>query len=159
MMARIFGVMFVIAILLACWYSHKLDVTRKSLTDAQQLLQQAQGKIDALESMNASNAAIDKQHQEDLASAKAENDRLRADVDRGVKQLRIAATCGPVRNGTTTTSGANDARPRLNDAAQRDYYTLRERIAQAASQINGLQSYIRTIRQLCPVLTGQSQNE
>lgn len=151
MMARFFGVMFVIAILLACWYSHKLDVTRQNLTYAQQLLKQAQGKIDALESMTASNAAIDKQHQEDLASAKAENERLRADVDRGVKQLRLAATCEPVRNGTSTTSGVNDARARLDDSAQRDYYTLRERIAQATSQIHGLQSYIRAMHQFCPV--------
>ena len=136
--------------LLAYWYHLQWDETSAELTTIAQQLHQAHGQIDALESMSASNAAIDKQHQEDLASAKAENERLRADVDRGNKRLQLAATCEPVRNGSTTTSGANDARPRLNDAAQRNYFTLRERIAQATSQINGLKSYIQTMRQQCP---------
>jgi|GEM_PF-869936 len=151
MMARIFGVMFVIAILLACWYSHKLDVTRQSLTDAQQLLQQAQGKIDTLTKQIVAVAVIDKKYQDDLANAKSDVDKLRAAVASGAERLRLAATCEPVRTNGTTTSGANDASARLNDAAQRDYYTLRERIAQATSQINGLQSYIRTMHQLCPI--------
>lgn len=142
MMERFIALAVIALSLLAYWYHLQWDETRSELTTITQQLHQTQGQIDALESMSASNAAIDKQHQEDLASAKADNDRLRADVERGVKRLRLAATCEPVRNSSTTTSGANDARARLNDAAKRNYYTLRERIAQATSQINGLKSYI-----------------
>ncbi|HCI6421240.1 TPA: lysis protein [Klebsiella quasipneumoniae subsp. similipneumoniae] len=159
MTERILAVLLVVSSLLAFWYHNQLDTAQASLNTTREQLAQEKWNREALESMSASNAAIDKQHQEELASAKTENERLRADVERGVKRLRLSATCEPMRNGTTTTSGANDARPRLNDTAQRNYYTLRERIAQATSQINGLQSYIQTMRQQCPALTGQSQNE
>lgn len=152
MTERILAVLVIACSLLAFWYHNKLDDAHASLKTTQQQLAQEKWSREALESMSASNAAIDKQHQEDLASAKSENERLRADVERGVKRLRLAATCDPVRDSSTAASGSNDARARLTPAAQRDYFTLRERIAQATSQINGLQSYIRTMRQYCPVI-------
>ncbi|MEQ5055487.1 lysis system i-spanin subunit Rz, partial [Klebsiella michiganensis] len=34
--------------------------------------------------------------------------------------------------------------PRLNDSAERDYFTLRERIVTITGQVNYLQDYIRT---------------
>lgn len=151
MIGRIFGALFVASILLACWLSHQLDTTRQSLSTTKEQLAQEKWSREALESMTASNAAIDRQHQEDLASANNEIERLRADVDRGVKRLQLSATCEPVRNASRATSGANDTRAALTPDAERNYYTLREQIAQATSQINGLQAYIRTMRQQCPV--------
>ncbi|HGB3471549.1 TPA: lysis system i-spanin subunit Rz [Salmonella enterica subsp. diarizonae serovar 61:l,v:z35] len=38
----------------------------------------------------------------------------------------------------------NAARPRLADSAQRDYFTLRERVTTMQKQLVGVQDYIRT---------------
>ena len=90
-------------------------------------------------------AALDAKYTKELADAKAENETLRADVAAGRKRLRINATCpGPVREATGTTGVDDAARPGLTDAAQRDYFTLRERIATSDRMIRGLQEYIRT---------------
>ena len=152
MTERILAVLVIVSSLLAFWYHSQLDNAQTTLTTTQQQLSQEILNRETLERMSASSAAIDKQHQEDLANAKAENERLRADVDSGAKRLQLAATCEPVRSSSATTSGANDSSARLNDSAKRNYFTLRERIAQATSQINGLQSYIRTMRQQCLAL-------
>ena len=61
------------------------------------------------------------------ADAKAENDALRDDVAAGRRRLHIKAVCQSVREATTA-SGDNAASPRLADTAERDYFTLRERL-------------------------------
>lgn len=142
MLTRTLAFLLVAVSLLAYQYHAKLVTVRESLNTTRQQLDEEKWNRAALESLNASNAAIDKQHQEDLASAKAEIDRLRADVERGAKQLHIAATCEYVRNPASATGGTDATGARLTPAAERDYYTLRERIAVATSQINGLQAYI-----------------
>ena len=60
----------------------------------------------------------------ELADAKAENDALR---DAGRRRLHIKAVCQSVREATTA-SGVDNAAPRLADTAERDYFTLRERL-------------------------------
>lgn len=88
-------------------------------------------------------AALDARYTKELADAKAENETLRADVAAGRRSLRINATCpGPVREATATTGVDDAARPGLTDTAQRDYFTLRERIATSDKMIRGLQAYI-----------------
>ncbi len=89
-------------------------------------------------------AALDEKYTKELANAKAENDALRDDVAAGRRRLRIKALC-PDMHKTTAASGVDDAAsPRLTDTAQRDYFTLRERIATSDKMIRGLQEYIRT---------------
>ena len=89
-------------------------------------------------------AALDAKYTKELADAKAENDALRDDVAAGRRRLRIKALC-PDMHKTTAASGVDDAAsPRLTDTAQRDYFTLRERIATSDKMIRGLQEYIRT---------------
>lgn len=81
-----------------------------------------------------------------------ENDRLADQLARG-GELHVNATCvpGPTRN-TAAKSGTDDARPRLDAAAQRDYLNLRAGLQRQAEQIAGLQSYITTV-----CLKGQTQ--
>ncbi|AWF35417.1 bacteriophage lysis family protein [Klebsiella oxytoca] len=88
-------------------------------------------------------AALDAKYTGELADAKATIDQLERDVASGKRRLQINARCPA--NGTTGTGGVGDASgPRLNDTAERDYFTLRERIVTITGQVNYLQDYIRT---------------
>ena len=58
----------------------------------------------------------------------AENDALRDDVAAGRRRLHIKAVCQSVREATTASGVDNAASPRLADTAERDYFTLRERL-------------------------------
>ena len=90
-------------------------------------------------------AALDAKYTKELADAKAENETLRADVAAGRKRLRINATCpGPVREATGTARVDNATGPRLADTAERDYFTLRERLMTMQKQLEGAQEYIST---------------
>ena len=42
----------------------------------------------------------------------------------------------------TTASGVDNAAPRLADTAERDYFTLRERLITMQKQLEGTQKYI-----------------
>ena len=90
-------------------------------------------------------AALDAKYSRELADARAENETLRADVAAGRKRLRINATCsGTVREATGTSGMDNATGPRLADTAERDYFTLRERLMTMQKQLEGAQDYIRT---------------
>ena len=89
-------------------------------------------------------AALDAKYSRELADARAENETLRADVAAGRKRLRINATCpGSVREAPTTSGVDNATGPRLADAAERDYFILRERLMTMQKQLEGAQLYIR----------------
>ncbi|CNC29304.1 putative prophage endopeptidase [Yersinia pseudotuberculosis] len=110
------------------------------------LAKSKQDTIDMMESQRQAVAAIDIKHIKELADAKSENERLRADIANGTKRLQLNATCTkPVSKTTGPASVTDDASARLTDAAQRDYLSLRERIGIAISQINGLQDYITNV--------------
>lgn len=88
-------------------------------------------------------AALDAKYTQDLADAKKQLDDLQRCVRDGKCGLRVNAKCPA--NGTTGSSSMGDASgPRLTDAAQRDYFTLRERIATVTKQVEYLQDYINT---------------
>ena len=84
-------------------------------------------------------AALDAKPKE-LADAKAENDALRDDVAAGRRRLHIKAVCQSVREATA--SGVDNAASRLaKDTAERDYFTLRERLITMQKQLEGTQVY------------------
>ena len=86
-------------------------------------------------------AALDAKYTKELADAKAENDALRDDVAAGRRRLHIKAVCQSVREATTPRRD-NAASPRLADTAERDYFTLRERLITMQKQLEGTQKYI-----------------
>ena len=86
-------------------------------------------------------AALDAKYTE-LADAKAENDALRDDVAAGRRRLHIKAVYQSVREATTASGVDNAASPRLADTAERDYFTLRERLITMQKQLEGTQKYI-----------------
>ncbi len=87
-------------------------------------------------------AALDAKYTKELADAKAENDVLRDDVAAGRRRLHIKAVCQSVREATTASGVDNAASPRLADTAERDYFTLRERLVMMQAQLEGAQQYI-----------------
>ena len=89
-------------------------------------------------------AALDAKYLRELANAKAENETLRADVAAGRRRLHIKAVCQSVREATTASGVDNATSPRLADTAERDYFTLRERLMTMQMQLEGAQEYIRT---------------
>ena len=82
-------------------------------------------------------AALDAKYTKELADAKAENDALRDDVAAGRRRLHIKAVCQSVREATIASGVDNAASPRLADTAERDYFTLRERLITMQKQLEG----------------------
>ena len=88
-------------------------------------------------------AALDAKYTGELADAKETIERLHSDVIAGRKRLQLNAKCPA--NGATGTGSLGDATsPRLTDSAERDYFTLRERIVTVTKQVGYLQEYINT---------------
>ena len=88
-------------------------------------------------------AALDAKYTKDLADAKKQLDDLQRWVRTGKCGLHLNARCSA--NGATSTGGLGDVTgPRLTDSAERDYFTLRERIVTVTKQVGYLQEYIRT---------------
>ena len=85
-------------------------------------------------------AALDAKYTKELADAKAENDALRDDVAAG-RRLHIKAVCQSVREATTASGVDNGALPRLVTLAERDYFTLRERLITMQKQLKNPEVY------------------
>ncbi|EHF4933263.1 lysis protein [Enterobacter hormaechei] len=87
-------------------------------------------------------AALDAKYTGELADAKETIERLHSDVIAGRKWLQLNANCPA--NGATSTGGLGNASgPRLTDSAERDYFTLRERIVTVTKQVGYLQDYVK----------------
>ena len=87
-------------------------------------------------------ATLDAKYTQELADAQETINQLERDVATGKRRLQLNATC---KGNSTGTSGMDDATsPRLTDSAERDYFTLRQRIETVTKQLTGLQEYVRT---------------
>lgn len=86
-------------------------------------------------------ATLDAKYTQELADAQETINQLERDVATGKRRLQLNATC---KGNTTGSSGMDDATsPRLADSAERDYFTLRQRIETVTKQLTGLQEYVR----------------
>ena len=132
-------------VVLALLVNHYRDnaITYKDQRDkATENLSLANNTIDDMKVRQRDVAALDAKYTKDLADAKKQLDDLQRCVSAGKCGLHVNARCPA--NGTTSTGGMGDASsPRLTDSAQRDYFTLRERIVTVTKQVGYLQSYIR----------------
>lgn len=116
-----------------------------------------QDTADAMQRMKdaqASAAALDKKITQDLANAKAENDRLRADVAAGTRRVRIAtanlATCQLSSGRSASTGGVGDgAEIELSPAAGSNILDIRAGIISDQAKIDYLQGYVRDVVQQC----------
>ncbi|HEN3297863.1 TPA: lysis protein [Yersinia enterocolitica] len=128
------------------YYHHRVQSLNHDVAELTTVAKQQQATLDQIETQRQAVAAIDIKHTKELADAKSENERLRADIASGTKRLQLSATCTkPVSKTTGPSSIPDDASARLTESAQRDYISLRERIGIATSQISGLQAYITNV--------------
>ena len=137
------GVVLLLA--LASWLSYaSYKSEKKRAEDAEQSLSLANATITDMQTRQRDVAALDAKYTGELQDAKATIDQLERDVATGKRRLQFNAKCAT--NGAPGTSGMDDATgPRLTDSAERDYFTLRERIEIANKQIAGLQDYINQV--------------
>ncbi|MEI7410072.1 lysis protein [Pectobacterium aroidearum] len=113
-------------------------------SDVSRDLKLAKDTITDMQTRQRDVAALDAKYTKELSDAKKTISDLRRDVDSGNKRLRLSATCVGANNSSTS-SGVDDAdSARLTDSAQRDYWSLRERIETSNKMILGLQEYINT---------------
>lgn len=116
---------------------------KKQRDEKTQALNRANATITDMQARQRDVAALDAKYTKELADAKKQLDDLQRCVSDGKCGLRVNAKCPA--NGATGTGSLGDASgPRLTDSAQRDYFTLRERIVTVTKQVGYLQDYINT---------------
>ena len=116
-------------------YKDQRDKATKKLT-------LANATIKDMQTRQRDVAALDAKYTGELADAKATIDQLERDVSSGKRRLQLNAKCPA--SGATSTGGMGDASgPRLTDSAERDYFTLRQRIVKVTKQIGYLQEYTK----------------
>ena len=128
---------------LAMHYHTNATEYKRQRDEKTQALNLANTTITDMQTRQRDVAALDAKYTGELADAKATIDQLERDVASGKRRLQLNAKCPA--NGETGTGGMGDASgPRLTDSAERDYFTLRERIDTITGQVSYLQDYIRT---------------
>ncbi|EKM0364300.1 lysis protein [Cronobacter turicensis] len=134
--------LFLAAVGFALYYRASLTKAEASLTKVNSELKLAKDDIDDMKRHQRDVAALDAKYTKDLADAQKNIAQLEHDVAAGRKRLQLNAICPA--NGEASPGGMGDASsPRLTDSAQRDYFTLRERIETVTKQVAYLQDYIR----------------
>ncbi|CNE41147.1 lysis protein [Yersinia kristensenii] len=148
-MNRVTAILIAVAVALlfgVTYYQGRVTTLKRDVAEITAVANQQEKDLQLIETQRQAVAAIDIKYTKELADAKSENERLRADIANGTKRLQLNATCPkPVPKATGPASVPDDASPRLTESAQRDYLSLRERIGIATSQINGLQDYITNV--------------
>ncbi len=138
----IIAVEFLAAVVVVLILSSQLTKQKARADTAESLAKQRQETINDMQTRQRDVAALDAKYTGELADAKAKLDDLQQCVRSGKCGLRVNATCK--KQSTSGSSGVDDAAsPGLTDSAQRDYFTLRERIETSDKMIAGLQQYIR----------------
>lgn len=116
---------------------------KKQRDEKTQALNLANATITDMTNRQRDVAALDAKYTQDLADAKKQLDDLQRCVSDGKCGLRINAKC-PANGATASGSMGHASGPRLTDTAQRDYFTLRERIVTVTKQVEYLQEYVRS---------------
>jgi prophage endopeptidase len=138
----IIAVEFLAAVVVVLVLSSQLTKQKARADSAESLAKQRQETINDMQTRQRDVAALDAKYTGELADAKASIDQLESDVAAGRMRLQLNAKCPA--GSTATSSGLGDATgPRLNDAAERDYWRLRAGIETVTGQVSYLQQYIR----------------
>lgn len=110
--------------------------------DAQSQLVLATTAMSQMQRQQREVASLDRRYIGELRDAKTEIEMLRRDVVTGRKRLQLSATC-PADASAGASRLDDGSRPRLTNAAEQDYFRLRDGIATLTKQVEGLQEYIR----------------
>ena len=139
----IIGIELILSFLVIYLLLGQVSDAKKRADEAEQSLSLANATITDMQTRQRDVAALDAKYTGELQDAKATIDQLERDVATGKRRLQLNARC--TANGAPGTSGMDDGSgPRLTDSAERDYFTLRERIEIVTRQLTGLQEYVLT---------------
>lgn len=128
------------------YYHYRVQSLNRDVAELSKVAKQQQATLDQIETQRQAVAAIDIKYTKELADAKSENERLRADIANGTKRLQLNATCTSPVSKTTGPASVDDVTgPELTPDARQNYFHLREQLVTAEKQILGLQEYIRTV--------------
>ena len=134
-------VVIILPLVAALHYYGKATGEQRRAETAEHNLKLANDTITDMQKRQRDVAALDAKYTGELEDAKATIAQLERDVAAGRKRLQVNARC--TANGSPGTGSLVDASgPRLTDAAERDYFTLRERIETVTKQVGYLQEYI-----------------
>ncbi|EMX3579775.1 TPA: lysis protein [Klebsiella quasipneumoniae] len=129
---------------LASHYHDNATEFKRQRDKANEQLSLAKDTIADMQVRQRDAAALDAKYTKELADAKSQLDDLQRCVSSGKCGLRVNAECPA--NGAASAGGMGDASgPRLTDSAERDYFTLRERIVTVTKQVGYLQGYIKDL--------------
>lgn len=135
----------IIALLVGMWYTtSQMQSLSSELKEITQVANQQKEDLENIQRQRVQAAELDIKVTQELANAKSEVDRLRADLGNGTKRLHIAASCPKLPEATSATGKPDATSPQYDAEFERNYLSLVERIRQSETMINGLQSYIRT---------------
>ncbi|HEM8614767.1 TPA: lysis protein [Citrobacter amalonaticus] len=135
----------VIIMLLASFINHYRDnaiAYKQQRDEASEKLSLANITIKDMQIRQRNVAALDVKYIGELAYAKKQLFNLQRCISSDKCGLRINAKC-PSNGGTSSSRMGYASGPRLDDAAERDYFTLRERIITVTKQVSYLQDYIK----------------
>lgn len=124
-------------------YRDNASEYKKQRDKATEKLSLANATIKDMQTRQRDVAALDAKYTKELADAKKQLDDLQRCIRDGKCGLRVNAKC-PANGAASTGSLGNASGPRLTNSAQRDYFTLRERIVTVTKQVEYLQEYINT---------------
>ncbi|SFN76497.1 prophage endopeptidase [Izhakiella capsodis] len=145
----IFGLLIVVTTVACRLTSYYRDNYLAALNKQHEFAQLADSRLSTITHMQRqqlSVAAIDAKYTKELDDAKNTIDDLQRDVASGAKRLRVNATCERVSDATRASGVADASAAAVTADAEQNYFRLREQIATAEKQINGLQDYIRAIQ-------------
>ncbi|NBM79682.1 lysis protein [Proteus sp. G2659] len=144
---KLYAVIMMVGIIVGSYWVISWQANRiNSLTDINKKLAVA---LEEQKSINTDYQArimrlnqLDIQYTQELANAKNEISRLRDISERHPERVYIKASCSK-NEITPSTSLAYATTARPTDTAIRNYWLLRERIAESEKKIRGLQDYVR----------------
>ncbi|OAT57981.1 lysis protein [Obesumbacterium proteus] len=123
--------------------TNRLQAINVELKEITQVAQQQKVALGNIQRQRMQASELDDKVTLELNHAKNEIEQLRADLGNNIKRLHVNARCPTLPNATSATGEPDAAGARLNDSAERDYLSLRERIKMTNIMVEGLQNYIR----------------
>ncbi|MEQ4655675.1 lysis protein [Providencia manganoxydans] len=131
--------LFIMVVGLGWWVVTVNDSNKLLKKENSELIDRIQNYEQRIDSLHQ----LDTKHTQELTNAKAEIDKLRIAAERNPDRVYIKASCKKAEG--TTATGLDDAiTARPTDSAIRNYWLLRNRIAELTRMVLGLQDYIRT---------------
>ncbi len=137
-------ILVIIGLLIGMWFmTNRLQAINVELKEITQVAQQQKVALGNIQRQRMQASELDNKVTLELNHAKNEIEQLRADLGNNIKRLHVNARCSTLPNASSATGEPDAAGARLNDSAERDYLSLRERIKMTNIMVEGLQNYIR----------------